>query len=81
MKKDVWQKKNHGKYEINVDYKDYHSSYKDPFIIFVKKKHKQTKDNIRALKQRKNLLLNFQVTISKKFVVKYLNIIAYLLIF
>ena len=59
MKKDVWQKKIHGKYEINVDYKDYHSSYKDPFIIFVKKKHKQTKDNIRALKQRKKFTLEF----------------------
>ena len=75
------EKKIHGKYVINVDYKDYHSSYKDPFIIFLKKN--QAKDNIRALKQLKGktLLLNFQHIISKKFVVKYLNIITYLLIF
>ena len=31
------EKKIHGKYVTNVDYKEYHSSYKDPFIIFLKK--------------------------------------------
>ena len=31
------EKKIQGKYVTNVDYKEYHSSYKDPFIIFLKK--------------------------------------------
>ena len=52
------EKKNHGKYVINADYKDYYSSYKDPFIIFLKKK-KQAKDNVRALKQRKKITPEF----------------------
>ena len=51
------EKEIHGKYVINVDYKDYNSFYKDPFIIFLKKK--QAKDNIRALKQRKKITLQF----------------------
>ena len=59
------KKKIHGKYLINVDYKEYHSSYKDPFIIFLKKK-KQAKDNIRALKQRKKITLEFSAYHFKK---------------
>ena len=58
------EKKIHGKYVIDVDYKDYHSSYKDPFIIFLKKN--QAKDNIRALKQRKKITLEFSAYHFKK---------------
>ena len=58
------EKKIHGKYVIDVDYKDYHSSYKDPFIIFLKKN--QAKDNIRALKQRKKITLEFSAYYFKK---------------
>ena len=57
-------KKIHGKYVISVDYKDIHSSYKDPFIIFLKKD--QAKENIRALKQRNKITLEFSAYHFKK---------------
>ena len=69
----------HCSYEIDVNYKYKNDYNKNPFLIYLTKE--KAKENIRALKNEKNILLNFQVYILKKFVEKHLIIIINLLMF
>lgn len=66
-------------YEIDVNYKYKNNYNKVSFIIYLTKE--KAKGNIRVLKNEKNILLNFQVYILKKFVEKHLIIIINLLMF
>ena len=61
----------HSSYEIDVNYKYKNDYNKNPFLIYLTKE--KAKENIRALKNEKNILLNFQVYILKKFVEKLNN--------
>ena len=58
----------HSSYEIDVNYKYKNDYNKNPFLIYLTKE--KSKENTRALKNEKNILLNFQVYILKKFVEK-----------
>ena len=49
----MFRKKNHGWYEIDVDYKYKNDYNKVPFIIYLTKE--KAKENIRALKNKKNI--------------------------
>ena len=51
-------------YRLNVNYENYKSSNKTPYIIFLTKK--QAKDNLKALKDKKRITLIFSANHFKK---------------
>ena len=67
------EEKIYEKYSLRVNYKDYDALNKSPYIIFLTKK--QAKDNIKAIKEKKKLLLYFQLIILKKFAAQRLILI------
>ena len=61
---------------LTININDYN---KIPFLIYLTKE--KAKENIRALKNEKNILFNFQVYILRKFVEKHLiTIINFLML-
>ena len=58
------EEKIYEKYSLIVNYEKYDALNKSPYIIFLTKK--QAKDNIKAIKEKKKLLLYFQLIILKK---------------
>ena len=58
------EEKIYEKYELKVNYKDYYSFYKTPYIIFLTKK--QAKDNLKAIKDKKSITLLFSAYHFKK---------------
>lgn len=73
------EEKIYEKYSLRVNYKDYGALNKSPYIIFLTKK--QAKDNIKAITEKKKLLLYFQLIILKTFAAQRLILIINLTIF
>lgn len=69
------EEKIYSSYEINVNYKYKNDYNKIPFLIYLTKE--KAKENIRALKNEKNIQLNFLVYILKKFADKHLTTTLY----
>ena len=67
------EEKIYSSYEIDVDYKYKNDYNKVAFLIYLTKE--KAKENINAIKNEKNIQLNFLVYTLKKFAVKHLIII------